>query len=118
VVLGDVADVSEVYSASNFGVGMCRLVSLCVYTASCFEKEREQELGHQSPLHIYIYTETQQPTHFDPEDGGSKHRRNISNTMQQTQEQTYINSVRCYYCTSTYVTIQAHKKGKVVPVLN
>jgi hypothetical protein len=40
MVVGHVADVSEIFIASIFSVEICRLVSCCVYMALCFEKER------------------------------------------------------------------------------
>jgi hypothetical protein len=41
VVMGDVANVSEVQAASIFMVEVCRLVSFCACTVVYFGKERE-----------------------------------------------------------------------------
>jgi hypothetical protein len=42
VVVGDVADVSEVHAASTFRVKVCRLVSCCVCVCACMQTIQEQ----------------------------------------------------------------------------
>jgi hypothetical protein len=44
----------------------------------------------------YIHTETHQPTHFDPEDGGSKYLRNVDIRHQNMVSQPRRPSVRAY----------------------
>jgi hypothetical protein len=56
--MGKVADLSEVHAASTFGVE----VPAVLFKTQC-----------------YIYIETHQPTHFDPEEGGSMYLRNVGN---------------------------------------